>query len=134
MSTTSTTNTMHSLTTETTDQTHAVSQSAPSTDTGLAPVTTRRAWAWAGVAAGAAAIVSIAASMQIDAVYSPEAAGDPDAIVGLLADQTAAILTFHTATMVLDLPSSDQMVRFHEPPVRPSAAAPGPKPSSRPID
>lgn len=97
---TSTTNTMHSLTTETADQVRAVSQSAPATDSGTAPVTTRRVWAWAGVGAGATAIVSIAASMRIDAVYSPEAAGDPDAIVGLLADQTAAILTFHTATMV----------------------------------
>ena len=80
-------------------QTRGLTPSAPSTDT-VPPVTTRRAWAWAGVGAGATALVSIAASMQIDAVYAPESAGDPEAIVELLADQTAAILTFHTATMV----------------------------------
>jgi hypothetical protein len=103
MSTTNTSiTTAHSLRAEAeaAGQTRAVTPSALSTDNGVAPVTTRRAWAWAGVGAGASAVVSIAASMQIDAVYSPEAAGDPEAIVGLLADQTAAILTFHTATLV----------------------------------
>ena len=42
---------------------------------------TGRGWAFTGVAAGLASIVGIAASMQIDAVYSPDADGDPDAIV-----------------------------------------------------
>lgn len=100
---TSNTTTAHSPEAETADQTRVVApsgRSARSTHNGVAPVTTRPAWAWAGVGAGATAVVSIAASMQIDAVYAPEAAGDPEAIVGLLADQTAAILTFHTATMV----------------------------------
>ena len=64
------------------------------------PVRSRRPWAWAGVGAGLAGLVSIGASMQIDAVYSDDVAGDPTAIVGRLAEQTAAILTFHTATMV----------------------------------
>jgi len=58
----------------------------------------RRLWAWAGVGAGLAGLVSIGASMQIDAVYAPDVAGDPAAIVGRLAEQTGAILTFHTAT------------------------------------
>ncbi len=60
----------------------------------------RRLWAWAGVGAGLAGLVSIGASMQIDAVYAPDVAGDPAAIVGRLAEQTGAILTFHTATML----------------------------------
>ena len=42
----------------------------------------RRLWAAAGVAAGLAAVVGIAASMQIDAVYHPgRAEGDPEVIV-----------------------------------------------------
>jgi hypothetical protein len=61
---------------------------------------TRRAWAWAGVGAGVAGIISIGASMQVDAVYAEGVEGDPAAIVARLADQTAAILAFHTATMV----------------------------------
>jgi hypothetical protein len=52
------------------------------------------------VGAGLAGLVSIGASMQIDAVYAPDVAGDPAAIVGRLAEQTGAILTFHTATML----------------------------------
>ena len=63
-----------------------------------APATSRR-WAWSGVAAGVAGILSIGASMQVDAVYSPEAGGDPEKIVARLAEQVPAILTFHTATM-----------------------------------
>lgn len=61
---------------------------------------TRRLWAWAGVGAGLAGIISIGASMQVDAVYAEGVEGDPTAIVARLADQTAAILAFHTATMV----------------------------------
>ncbi|MFC7491037.1 MULTISPECIES: hypothetical protein [unclassified Knoellia] len=59
-----------------------------------------RAWAWAGVVAGLASIVGIATSMQVDAVYSPEADGDPDAIVARLGDLVPQILVFHTATMI----------------------------------
>jgi hypothetical protein len=102
-STTSSTSTASNRMTETKDQARGLTLSTPTTENGVngvTPVATRRSWAWAGVGAGASAVVSIAASMQIDAVYSPQAAGDPEAIVGLLADQTAAILTFHTATMV----------------------------------
>ncbi|MDT0212997.1 hypothetical protein Q9R29_03765 [Rothia sp. ARF10] len=61
---------------------------------------TGRGWAFTGVAAGLASIVGIAASMQIDAVYSPDADGDPDAIVARLAELVPQILVFHTATMV----------------------------------
>ena len=62
--------------------------------------TSSRLWAWAGVAAGVTGIVAIGASMQVDAVYAPDAGGDPDAIVARLAEQVPAILTFHTATML----------------------------------
>ena len=75
----------------------AASRATTNADT---PGRSRRLWAWAGVGAGLAGIVSIGASMQVDAVYAEDVAGDPAAIVGRLADQTAAILTFHTATMV----------------------------------
>ena len=61
---------------------------------------TRRLWAWAGVGAGLAGLVSIAASMQVDAVYADGVEGDPAAIVDRLAQQTTAILAFHTATLV----------------------------------
>ncbi|MFL6153476.1 MAG: hypothetical protein ACJ72B_13940 [Ornithinibacter sp.] len=60
----------------------------------------RRLWAWAGVVAGLAGIVSIAASTQVDAVYAEGIEGNPTAVVARLAEQTGAILTFHTATLV----------------------------------
>jgi hypothetical protein len=59
-----------------------------------------RAASLAGIGAGVAGIVSIASSMRIDAVYAEDVAGDPAGIVARLADQTGAILTFHTATMI----------------------------------
>src|SRR5690349_8503545 len=90
MTTTTRGSTAHPL-----DGTSRSATTAPSTAT-----PSRRLWAWAGVGAGLAGLVSIGASMQIDAVYAPDVAGDPAAIVGRLAEQTAAILTFHTATMV----------------------------------
>jgi hypothetical protein len=71
-----------------------------STATTVPAAPSRRLWAWAGVGAGLAGLVSIGASMQVDAVYAPDVAGDPGAIVGRLAEQTTAILTFHTATTV----------------------------------
>lgn len=61
---------------------------------------TPRAWAATGIAAGLAAIVGIAASMQIDAVYDPAAEGDPEAIVTRLGELVPQILVFHTATML----------------------------------
>jgi len=70
------------------------------TDPTAAPASRRRLWAWSGVGAGLAGIVSIAASMQVDAVYAPGVEGDPAAIVTRLADETSAILAFHTATLV----------------------------------
>ena len=70
------------------------------TDPTAAPAPRRRLWAWSGVGAGLAGIVSIGASMQVDAVYAPGVEGDPAAIVARLADETSAILAFHTATLV----------------------------------
>jgi len=64
------------------------------------PATSHRGWAYTGVAAGLASIIGIGASMQIDAVYSPEADGDPDAIVARLGELVPQILVFHTATMI----------------------------------
>jgi hypothetical protein len=57
-----------------------------------------RGWAYTGVAAGIASIVGIAASMQVDAVYT--GGGDPDAIVARLGELVPQILVFHTATML----------------------------------
>ena len=59
-----------------------------------------RGWAYAGVAAGVASIVSIAGSMAADAVYDKTVAGDAAAITDKLADQTAQILVMHTGAMV----------------------------------
>jgi hypothetical protein len=59
-----------------------------------------RGWAYAGVAAGVASIVSIAGSMAADAVYDKELAGNAEAITDKLADQTAQILVMHTGAMV----------------------------------
>ncbi len=70
------------------------------TDPTASPASRRRLWAWSGVAAGLAGIVSIVSSMQVDAVYAPGVEGDPAAIVARLADETSAILAFHTATLV----------------------------------
>ncbi|WP_377639874.1 hypothetical protein [Oryzobacter terrae] len=61
---------------------------------------TGRAWAATGVAAGLSAVVGIAASMQIDAVYDPASEGDPEAIVARLGELVPQILVFHTATML----------------------------------
>ncbi|GAA4113242.1 hypothetical protein GCM10022415_08430 [Knoellia locipacati] len=61
---------------------------------------TSRGWAFTGVAAGLASIIGIGASMQIDAVYSPDADGDPDKIVARLGELVPQILVFHTATMI----------------------------------
>ena len=62
--------------------------------------TSGRGWALSGLAAGLSAVVGIGASMQIDAVYSPEAGGDPAAIVARLGELVPQILVFHTAVLV----------------------------------
>lgn len=73
---------------------------APTTTDGTTTTRSRRLWAWAGVGAGLAGIVSIGASMQVDAVYADGVQGNPTAVVARLAEQTAPILVFHTATLV----------------------------------
>jgi hypothetical protein len=64
---------------------------------------TSRAWAAAGVAAAVSGIVSIGASLGVDAVYHESAAGDPEKIVARLADQVPQLVVFHVATMVTAL-------------------------------
>jgi hypothetical protein len=59
-----------------------------------------RGWVLAGTAAGLLGIVGVVASGMVDAVYDPDAAGDPAAITALLADKLPEILVFHTATML----------------------------------
>lgn len=83
----------------TTTSTGAVVAAATTTDV-TTPTRSRRWWAWAGVGAGLAGIVSIGASMQVDAVYAEGVEGNPTAVVARLAEQTAPILVFHTATLV----------------------------------
>lgn len=65
----------------------------------VAPTTSRR-WTLAGVGAGVAGIGTIVTSGMVNAVYDPEVAGDPDAILDKLADQTGAMFAFHLFTMV----------------------------------
>ena len=65
----------------------------------VAPTTSRR-WTLAGIGAGVAGIGTIVTSGMVNAVYDPEVAGDPDAILDKLADQTGAMLAFHLFTMV----------------------------------
>jgi hypothetical protein len=59
-----------------------------------------RGWAYAGVAAGVASIVSIVASGMAGAVYDEKLAGDADGIVDKMADQVATILVMHTGAMI----------------------------------
>jgi hypothetical protein len=65
----------------------------------FAPRTSRR-WTLAGIGAGVAGIGIIVTSGMVNAVYDPEVAGDPDAILAKLSDQTAAMFAFHLFTMV----------------------------------
>jgi|GEM_PF-555279 len=58
-----------------------------------------RGWALAGIAAGAAGIVGIQASMAVGANWA-ETAGDADAIVADLAGRTTTLVLFHTATVL----------------------------------
>lgn len=57
-------------------------------------------WAWAGVGAAVSAITAVVGSMNAGAVYDPDLAGDALGLTEKLADQTAAILVFHTAALV----------------------------------
>ncbi len=59
-----------------------------------------RGWAWSGVGAGVAGIVTVVASSFAGAVYEDGIAGDAVAITARMAEQTAQILVFHTAAMV----------------------------------
>ena len=68
--------------------------------TPVAAERTSRAWALAGVGAGLAGRGTVVTSGMINAVYDPDLAGDPDAIVDKLADQTGAMIAFHSVTMV----------------------------------
>ncbi|RYJ05164.1 MAG: hypothetical protein EON52_12995, partial [Actinomycetales bacterium] len=59
-----------------------------------------RTWTFAGIGAGVAGIGTIVASGMVNAIYDPELTGDPQGIVDKLADQTGAMLAFHTFAMV----------------------------------
>lgn len=59
-----------------------------------------RAWTLAGIGAGIAGIGTIITSGMVNAVYDPDVAGDPEAILAKLEDQTSAMLAFHTFAMV----------------------------------
>ena len=59
-----------------------------------------RSWAVAGSLAGLAGAVGIYASLQIDAVYNPDYAGDADRITDRLGDFVAEILVLHTGMVV----------------------------------
>lgn len=61
---------------------------------------TSRAWAAAGLGAGVASIVAIAASMSISAVYDEKLGGDAQGIYERMQDFVPHILVFHTATLV----------------------------------
>jgi hypothetical protein len=68
----------------------------------VTPDTTRtsRSWAFAGIGAGLAGLGTVVTSGMVDAVYDPEVAGNSNAILDKLADQTTAMLAFHTFAMV----------------------------------
>ncbi len=57
--------------------------------------TTSRAWAYVGAVAGLAGVVGIQASLQIDAVYNKEYAGDADLILDRLGDYVPQLLVLH---------------------------------------
>ena len=61
---------------------------------------TSRTWAVAGLVAGIAGIVGIAASMSISAVYDEELGGDAQGIYERMQDFVPNIAVFHTATLV----------------------------------
>lgn len=59
-----------------------------------------RGWAYAGLGAGLASIVSIVGSLGAGAAYEPDLAGDAAGITEKLADQVPQILLMHTGAMV----------------------------------
>ena len=61
---------------------------------------TSRAWAVAGLAAGIAGIVGIAASMSISAVYDEKLGGNAQGIYVRMQDFVPNIVVFHTATLI----------------------------------
>jgi hypothetical protein len=61
---------------------------------------TSRAWAFAGLGAGVAGIVGIAASMSISAVYDEELGGNAQGIYERMQDFVPNIIVFHTATLI----------------------------------
>ena len=61
---------------------------------------TSRTWAVAGLVAGIAGIVGIAASMSISAVYDEELGGDAQGIYERMQDFVPNIAVFHIATLV----------------------------------
>jgi len=64
------------------------------------PASGSRGWQYAGLGAGIAGIGSIVGSSLSGAVYEDRIAGDAVAITDRLAEMTAPILFFHTATMI----------------------------------
>ena len=71
-----------------------------SLDAGAVRPSQGRGWAYAGVGAGLAGIACIIGSTMAGAVYDKAIAGDPEAIVDKLAEQTAPILVMHTGAML----------------------------------
>jgi len=61
---------------------------------------TSRAWALAGIGAGAAGIGTIVTSGMVNAVYDEKLQGDTAGIAAKLADQTGPMFAFHTFTML----------------------------------
>lgn len=61
---------------------------------------TSRTWALAGIGAGLAGIGTIVTSGMIDAVYTKELLGDPEAMAEHLEDKVPVMFAFHTFTLV----------------------------------
>lgn len=83
--------------------THSTTTNPVRTDLTLTPTTAQRqsrSWSLAGIGAGLAGIGTIVTSGMVDAVYDPEVAGNSNAILDKLADQTTPMLAFHTFAMV----------------------------------
>jgi len=59
-----------------------------------------RAWTLAGLGAGVAGLGVIVTSGAVDAVYDPDLRGDSAAIADRLAEQTGALLAFHTCATI----------------------------------
>ena len=69
-------------------------------ETVAARTTYGKGWVYAGIGAGLAGIVTVAASGMAGAVYDEKIAGDAPAIVDKMADQVPQMLVMHTAAMV----------------------------------